>query len=63
MVFDPCTTCGHGYGVHEQVRTPLRVVDGVMEFYQSLSEAPQACTGYPDMMEKDGKRCPYRLPK
>ncbi len=52
-----CDTCGHGRGVHEQVRQPLRIWEGKVEFYQSLDEAPDQCTGYPDMMAKDGKRC------
>ena len=45
-----CETCGHGYGVHERYKTALRIVDGAVEFYESLEDAPDVCTGYPDQM-------------
>jgi hypothetical protein len=32
------------------VRQPLRIVDGEVEFYESPREAPDQCTGYPDML-------------
>ncbi len=52
-----CSTCGHGYGVHSRLRTPLLVRDGKVEFFDSPEDARDICTGYPDQMERDGRRC------
>jgi hypothetical protein len=44
-----CRTCSHGYGVHSRVKTPLFIKGGVVEFAESVGEAREVCTGYPDM--------------
>ncbi len=55
-----CATCGHGYGVHQNYRSPIRIKRGIVEFFESLEDARQVCTGYPDMLERDGRHCDCR---
>lgn len=55
-----CATCGHGYGVHFRYDTALRIDRGRVEFYESHGSTPDLCTGYPDMLARDGRRCECR---